>query len=409
VRNDTAQQRQTGQPYRRSRREAALAARWASGVWRGESLCTEDGATYTLVYEGRRGGPSGPDFRDAVLARGDGTRLYGDIELHLRVSGWRAHGHHQDPRYDGIVLHAVLSPSRQATEHTTPLANGGSAPIVVLRNPRQQAQQAATGWPCSRLGAKLGQTHLRALLAEAGIARFNERVAMYRQALAASDEATISHAVMWEPADCVLFVALAEALAYGRDRQALREAGQWLLRSGDLESLFLEGQQLPKLERQRIQGLAHLFMRWETAGPWQPLRSIIEQTTEQSGDSQRAGSALVEALRVRDGVVSPGRAAILVANVVLPFAAAWAERYHSVTLAERALAIYAALPGLPSNTITRLMTRQFGLLRLPDGAVAQLGLHHIWSSHCREKRCWECLCSTPTPGPSPVRGRGEPE
>jgi hypothetical protein len=35
-------------------REAELAARWAAGVWRGATLSTLSGATYRLIYEGRR-------------------------------------------------------------------------------------------------------------------------------------------------------------------------------------------------------------------------------------------------------------------------------------------------------------------------------------------------------------------
>ena len=78
---------------RRAAREAELAERWSAGDWRGATLQTERGEVYRVVFEGRRGGGAGPDFRDAVLARDDGAYVYGDIELHLRPAGWRAHGH----------------------------------------------------------------------------------------------------------------------------------------------------------------------------------------------------------------------------------------------------------------------------------------------------------------------------
>jgi Protein of unknown function (DUF2851) len=90
------------------RREDELAALWAAGAWRGRTLCTLTGSAYTVLYEGRRGGGAGPEFRDAVLAREDGQRVYGDVELHVRASGWQAHGHATDPRHDSVVLHAVL-------------------------------------------------------------------------------------------------------------------------------------------------------------------------------------------------------------------------------------------------------------------------------------------------------------
>jgi hypothetical protein len=72
-------------------RQAELAARWAARVWRGATLQTLSGATYRLIYEGRRNGGPGPAFRDAALETEDGQRLLGDIELHLRARDWLAH------------------------------------------------------------------------------------------------------------------------------------------------------------------------------------------------------------------------------------------------------------------------------------------------------------------------------
>src|SRR5258706_3172195 len=92
-------------------RETELIARWAAGEWREATLLASDGQQYRVVYEGRRGGGAGPDFRDAVLACPDGARLHGDVELYLRAANWRAHGHQRDPRYDDVVLHVVLAGS----------------------------------------------------------------------------------------------------------------------------------------------------------------------------------------------------------------------------------------------------------------------------------------------------------
>src|SRR6185312_14177496 len=112
-----------------------------------------------------------------------------------------------------------------------------------------------------------------------------------------------------------------------------------------------------------------------------------------------AALALTEALRVAErGAVSPGRARILAFNMALPAIVAWARLQPDdparVALERLARAAVGVLPGLPSNQITREMTRQLGLPRLPGGALAQQGLHHLWSRACREKRCDLCPCAS---------------
>lgn len=110
-------------------------------------------------------------------------------------------------------------------------------------------------------------------------------------------------------------------------------------------------------------------------------------------------------MQVAGGSVSPGRALIVVANVVLPFASAWGEHTGNSTLGAAARRVYATLPGLPSNQITRLMTRQIGMERMPQGAAAQQGLQQIWAQTCHEKRCAVCRCvaalTSPYPGSAP--------
>ncbi len=109
---------------------------------------------------------------------------------------------------------------------------------------------------------------------------------------------------------------------------------------------------------------------------------------------------MTEALQVKPSdAVSPGRARILAFNVALPFIAAWAHKTQRDELETLAFAAAATLPGLPSNQITREMARQLGLPRLPSGALAQQGAHHIWARWCREKKCASCPCASPATHP----------
>lgn len=372
-----------------ARREAELAARWAAGVWAGQTLRTECGDIYSVMYQGRRGGGAGPDFRDAVLARADGSRVYGDVELHLRAANWHAHGHDSDPHYDGVVLHVVLAPLGALQERVTLLANGDHTPIAVL--PIEGNAGQPTGWPCASLGQRARAAHIRALLHAAGAQRFALRADGYQRELArvaVSAEHALFARSLWAPADRVLWVALAEALAYGRDREALRGLGERLAEGRSSTTLAAEQAVLPAIERVRLRGMLQLRERWLHTGPWQPLRECLAWHS-----SVAAIEALVSAIAVTGGCVSRGRALILLANVVLPFASAWATLEGQPALVEQARAVFAALPGLPSNQITRLMARQLGLSRLPSGAAAQLGLHHLWAEHCRHKHCESCPCA----------------
>ena len=363
-------------------REAELAARWSAGMWRGAMLQSERGETFRVVFEGRRGGGAGPDFREAVLARPDGSYLYGDIELHLRPAGWHAHGHANDPRYNGLALHVVLRRgARDPAE--TPLASGRAVPLVVLGEAQPLVAEALWRWPCAGMATPGNATRLAELLDAAGLARFAEHAARLDDALRAS---VVSTEDGWSSLNRTLWLALAEALGYGRDRVVLRRLGESLLATAPIS---LEYAALPGIERLRARGLLTWYVRWRRAGPWAAIEPAIR-----AGEPRQAVRALLAALRVEEkGAVSPGRAAIVAVNVTLPFAAALAAITGDSALASRARAIYTAWPGLPSNQIVREMARTLGLARLPRGALAQQGLQHLWQHACREKRCDRCPCN----------------
>ena len=362
-------------------REAELAARWSAGMWRGATLQSERGETFRVVFEGRRGGGTGPDFRDAVLARPDGSYLYGDIELHLRPAGWHAHGHGADPRYNGLALHVVLRRgARDPTE--TPLASGRAVPLVVLGETQPPEAETLWRWPCAGIATPGNTTRLAEILHNAGMARFVEHAARLEEALRASAGPAEDG---WDGPNRVLWLALAEGLGYGRDRAALRRLGESLLSASPTT---LDYAALPGIERLRARGLLTWHERWRRGGPWAALEPAIR-----SGEPRQAVRALLAALHVEEkGAVSPGRAAIVAVNVALPFAAAHADTTGDGALADRARAVYQAWPGLPSNQIVREMARTLGLARLPRGALAQQGLHHLWQYACREKRCDRCPC-----------------
>ena len=383
-------------------RERDLIARWGAGAWRGWRLRAADGALYTVLFQGRPGGPAGPDFRDAVLADANGARLTGDIELHLDGAGWRAHGHGADPRYNGLALHIILTAGPGARAEATTLASGRRAPLVVLAEQPTALPASLPAWPCAGFMARTTANRRRALLEAAGWARFEQRVAAFAETLASPAVQAGERRAGWDAADGALFVALAEGLGYGRDRDALRHCGERLARGEPPDALLTTAERLLGVERRRMAGLLALRDRWRDIGPLAELSERLSAGYAQAGESG-AARRLTEALVVAErGAVSPGRARILAFNVALPYIAAVAAcaarsspptRSAPLEASLLARGATARLPGLPSNQITREMTRQLGLPRLPSGALAQQGLHYLWASHCQSKSCAGCPCA----------------
>lgn len=69
-----------------------------------KQLKTTQGEIIEVISPGVWNKEAGPDFLKAhVRIRERDYR--GDVEIHLQEGGWYQHGHHQDPRYNQVILH----------------------------------------------------------------------------------------------------------------------------------------------------------------------------------------------------------------------------------------------------------------------------------------------------------------
>ena len=71
-----------------------------------------DGNSLEVIDTGQLNTDSGPDFFNARIKSGPVTWA-GNAEIHLNASDWYRHGHHLDPAYDNVILHAVVKYDRQ--------------------------------------------------------------------------------------------------------------------------------------------------------------------------------------------------------------------------------------------------------------------------------------------------------
>lgn len=127
---------QLGAPPRHAVREPTpiterlLQGIWYDGHFHGEDLRLADGRPIRILSPGRWNHEAGPDFRQAEIEIA-GQRAKGDVELHLHASDWRTHGHHTDPEYRRVILHAVLDIDDGETADAK--ASGPPVPRLALR------------------------------------------------------------------------------------------------------------------------------------------------------------------------------------------------------------------------------------------------------------------------------------
>src|SRR6185437_16534602 len=193
--------------------------------------------------------------------------------------------------------------ARDPTE--TPLASGRAVPLVVLGEMQPLVVETLWRWPCAGIATPGNMTRLAEILHNAGMARFTEHGARLEEALRASTGPADDG---WDNPNRILWLALAEALGYGRDRAALRRLGESLLATSPTS---LDYAALSGVERLRARGLLAWHLRWRRDGPWATLEPAIR-----AEEPRQAVRALLAALRVAEkGAVSPGRAAIVAVNV----------------------------------------------------------------------------------------------
>lgn len=70
------------------------------------TLTTSQGELVEVVNPGYRNNDSGPDFLEARVKVG-GQLWAGHVEIHVKTSDWRRHGHQDDKAYRNVVLHVV--------------------------------------------------------------------------------------------------------------------------------------------------------------------------------------------------------------------------------------------------------------------------------------------------------------
>jgi hypothetical protein len=156
---------------------------WRDLISREDMLVTATGEPLRVIYPGRLNDDHGADFRDAVIATGNSIQR-GEIELHVRSSDWKAHGHHLDPAYNSVILHVVF---REDGSLTARRANGETvATLSMCHYLEKRLQSAELTLPCSQITAKNAEK-VKDILDEAGEARFRQKIVQFKNDLDSMD------------------------------------------------------------------------------------------------------------------------------------------------------------------------------------------------------------------------------
>ena len=408
---------------------------------------TDTGEWLHIIFPGRVSNTSGCDFKDAVFTA-NGSLICGNVEVHSRSSYWYGHGHHQDPKYNNVVLHVVW---QQDSQTPTLLQNGRAIPTICLGSFVHGPLDELLNLPanslsfCPAVGRYSNTDNLNALLTAAGLKRFKAKIALFRKALNKED------------AGQVLYRGIARALGYAQNAGPCQELAQRLparelIENGKQTADFyrrtlllghagllpsqrhrsVKDREASKLEKiwqsagiteamketdwcffrvrpdnfptRRLVALSCLISRYHKPGLLQGILRLVKKAP--AGAEHRwleSGLALAGQgywenhfdFGVFSGrasaLIGYEKASVIVTNTILPFAAAWGESDSDSKLKKKAGGIYRSYPKTGDNELTRYMKQQLRLR--PDirlSACQQQGLIHLFNTYCRRRNCARC-------------------
>ena len=391
--------------------EKQLARLWERRAARHHAFHTEAGARIRVLYPGRPGVTAGPDFRDALLmVEGQGL-VQGDVEVHLRQRDWKSHGHHNDPNYNGVVLHVALESEPEPSRTDA----GGAPPVVNLQalltdlpdgdddheTVRNQLWQSLAPHGYRRPASP---EQMAALLNRAGDQRFLSHSKRFQMLMSAqSPEQTL-----WESICDALgyrhnrhpFLMLATAAPYAllshsalRLPEPQRESGvaQWLLQLSGLETGPVPAGLGPPLDpkawrlfrvrppnhpRRRILGAAALVARFADAG----LIAGMQSASAPGNPKILTQSLMVTGRDDKPAPIGPARARDIAVNVALPFLHGCSTLSGNHAEAAKMLELYRRYGPLSDNEITRELAtalQEPGWGRIANNARRQQGLVHL--------------------------------
>ncbi len=403
---------------------------WQYSLYNPKDLTTTQGEPLIVIHPGKRNTNSGPDFEEARIRIGN-TTLVGNVELHIRTSDWKKHGHEQDESYQNIILHVVFEDDVKHQDLAFPkLELYKHIPPYVLdqyTNLLQTTQEIACARQLGRVSSIVKESWLNRLLAE----RWEQKLGEWKELLdqSAGDWRNLLY---WRMAanfgfkvNAAPFLSLSRSLplnilARHKDNMMQLEAllfGQ----AGMLQQPFRE--EYPKALQKEYTYLAGKYNLVSTAGHlWRFMRmrpanfptvriaqfaALIHKSLHLfSQIVEKADAKLIHPLlqvkaspywdshfRFDEEVEKPtekhlGTDSInnIIINTIAPIQFLYAHYHGSMDDQERALNLLASVPAEHNKFLT--LWEHHGWKA--DNAATSQALLQLFNRYCASKKCLEC-------------------
>lgn len=432
--------------------ESVLQAIWLHQRVRRDQLATLDGRSVRVLHPGFGNSGGGPDFRDAVLQIGASAPSTGDVEVDLRTSGWRAHGHDRNPAFSKVILHVVwdssATPNQLPTLALQPVLDAPLADLISqLEHVSIRTLPEQFAGKCSGPLRDLPTAELLELLHEAAQVRLQAKAGQFRAR---------AQQVGWEQA---LWEGLFRALGYRHNVWPMQHLAEQRARwqRGAASPLQLQARLfglsglLPaELSRSRASNDAYLRRIWDgwwreadafsdcavprqlwhlgglrpanhpqrrlaLAAHWLHRGSLIDELENWGVTPLRAAArvaALTKILQVpaddfwswhwtfrstrlakSQPLLGAARVTDLAMNMILPWLWIRAAEGGNAALRRELETHYEAWPAGEDNAVLKLARQRLrGRAPFPKTAAAQQGLLQIVADFCRhsDATCAQC-------------------
>lgn len=399
---------------------------WQFQCFNPADLRTEKGETVQVVHPGTWNHHQGPDFLNAQV-RIDGTLLAGSVELHLRPSQWKQHGHDLDPGYRNVILHVVWEGRDSCPESIPLLVIGGRVPLAFLQRYNELMLQPAS-IPCAGRMGGVGELVWIAWKERLLIERLNRKAALVLERA----ESRKGHweAVFWTSlfrsfgakVNADAFEALGEALPLRlllKHRSQIHQLEALLLgMAGFLEAglqeeyarllqrefsflrkkyglrpveqpfhfLRMRPQNFPTVRLAQLAMLLHtipdLFGKMQQA----PLEEVAAALVVHPNDYWLTHYRLDEERARKEKPLGRDMVENILVNTVSPFLYAYGAYHRNRILQEKTLDWLAALPAEDNAII-----RQFRILGASCSSSAETqALLELKTQYCNTRRCLDC-------------------